>query len=315
MPFLIIGAAVLLLVLIVLGVARWSFGKAFYMPAKKKKVDPHLFFGNERDMQYKEPMMKWVRDVEGRPYERIEITSRDGLRLVGRFYPAKNSDNRVEIFFHGWRGAALRDGCGAAGLTQKSGVNLILVDQRAHGESDGNVITFGIKEKYDCLDWINYAVERFGSDVKIMLSGVSMGASTVLMASELDLPPQVKGISADCGYSSPESIIRKVCRDMGISDKIGYPFVCLAARLFGGFSMKDGGAVEAVKHAKVPILIIHGEEDDFVPFSMAKEIYDACASEKYYLAVKDAGHGLSFFCDFDTYEALEREFQARIYRD
>jgi fermentation-respiration switch protein FrsA (DUF1100 family) len=100
---------------------------------------------------------------------------------------------------------------------------------------------------------------------------------------------------------------------MGISDKLGYPFVRLGARVFGGFSMKDGGAVEAVKHAKVPILIIHGEEDDFVPFSMAKEIYDACASEKYYLAVKGAGHGLSFFCDFDTYAAAEKEFQARIY--
>ena len=190
-----------------------------------------------------------------------------------------------------------------------------MVDQRAHGESDGNVITFGIQEKYDCLDWVNYAVERFGPEVKIMLSGVSMGASTVLMASELDLPPQVVGISADCGYSSPEAIIRKVCRDMGISDKLGYPFVCLGARVFGGFSMKDGGAVEAVKHAKVPILIIHGEEDDFVPFSMAREIYDACASEKYYLAIKGAGHGLSFFCDFDTYAEEERVFQARIYGD
>ena len=146
MPFLIVGAVVLLLVLIVLGFARWSFGKAFYMPAKKKKVDPHLFFGNERDMQYKKPMMEWVDRALERPFERVEITSRDGLRLVGRFYPAENSDNRLEIFFHGWRGAALRDGCGAAGLTQKSGVNLLLVDQRAHGESDGNVITFGIRE-------------------------------------------------------------------------------------------------------------------------------------------------------------------------
>ena len=109
MPFLIVLAVLLGLAAIVLGIARWSFGKAFAMPNKKKKVDPHLFFGNERDMQYKEPMMRWVDDALSRPFERVEITSHDGLRLVGRFYPAPNSDGRLEIFFHGWRGAALRE--------------------------------------------------------------------------------------------------------------------------------------------------------------------------------------------------------------
>lgn len=314
MLFFILGIVLGIIFAIALFFVGFSFSKAFYMPTKKKHVDPHRFFGNGKHLEYKAPMLEWVARVEERPYERVEITSRDGLRLFGRLYPVEGS--RVcEIFFHGWRGAALRDGCGAAGLTQAAGHSLLLVDQRAHGDSEGNVITFGIKEKYDCVDWARYVAERFGPDIKILLSGISMGASTVLMASSLDLPPEVKGISADCGYTSPEAIIRKVCRDMGISDKIGYPFVRLGARVFGGFSIQDGGAIEAVKHTKLPILIIHGDDDDFVPFSMAKEIYDACASEKYYLAVKGAGHGLCFFCELDTYRETVRAFQERIYRE
>jgi fermentation-respiration switch protein FrsA (DUF1100 family) len=163
------------------------------------------------------------------------------------------------------------------------------------------VISFGINEKHDCLAWANYVVERFGPNVSILLGGVSMGAATVLMASSLPLPPNVKAITADCPYSSPEAIIRKVARDMKISDKLGYPFIAISARLFGKFSMRDGGAVEAVKHARVPIMIMHGEGDEFVPFSMGREIFDACAGEKSFLAIPKAGHGLSYFYDTDTY--------------
>ena len=149
-------------------------------------------------------------------------------------------------------------------MAWNSGYNLLLIEQRALGGSEGRTITFGIKEKYDCLSWINYAIERFGKDVKIILGGVSMGAATVLMASALDLPKNVKCISADCGYTSPEAIIRKVCReDMGIPDWLGFPFVRLGARIYGGFSILDGGAIEAVKQAKVPLMIMHGDEDDF----------------------------------------------------
>ncbi len=313
MGYWIAGVVFFILAVLFFGGTYWCFQKAFYMPTKYKKGDPHEFFGEERDRFCREPMLALVKELEARPYERVCIRSRDGLQLVGRFYPSPDSD-RLEIFFHGWRGTALRDGCGGGRLARESGHNLLMVDQRAHGESDGHVITFGIKEKYDCLDWVNYAVERFGPEVKILLSGVSMGAATVLMASALPLPEQVKGISADCGYSSPEAIIRKVCRDMGISDRIGFPFIRVAARLYGGFSIKDGGAVDAVSRAKLPILLIHGDEDGFVPFFMSEQIYDACASERQLLRVPKAGHGLSFFYDYDAYVTTVRTFQARIWQ-
>lgn len=300
MPFLILGIALILLAVVFYAILRWCYGKAFYFSDEKKKTNTRTSVDQVKDAFAHESMMQLAMELEQLPSEAVTIRSRDGLKLCGRYYHISDS-NRLEILFHGWRSNALRDACGGAKIARDVGYNLLIVDQRSHGKSDGNTITFGIKERYDCLDWVNYAVERFGPDIRILLGGVSMGAATVLMASALKLPSNVKGITADCGYSSPEAIIRKVCRDMGISDRLGYPFVRMSARLLGRFSLKDGGAVEAVKHAKIPIMIMHGEEDDFVPFSMAGEIYDAIASEKKFLAIPKAGHGLAYFYDTETY--------------
>ena len=98
---------------------------------------------------------------------------------------------------------------------------------------------------------------------------------------------------------------------MKIPDWLGFPFVRLGARLFGKFSIMDGGAVEAVKHAKVPLMIMHGDEDDFVPFSMCHEIFDAIPGEKTLLTVKNAGHGMSYFVETERYEKTLREFESK----
>ncbi len=311
MLFLIVGGTILIILPVLLFFARWCYKKAFYMPKKEKLVDPRVFTLQGDAEAFTQPILDRIEALERAPYERVTIRSHDGLSLAGRFYPIEGS-RVVEIFFHGWRGTALRDGCGGGTEALAAGHNLLLIDQRAHGASEGNVITFGIKEKEDCLSWIDYVIGRMGDDVKILLSGISMGAATVLMASELELPPAVKGIVADCGYTSPEAIIRKVCRDMGISDCVGYPVVKLSARLFGHFSMRDAGAVEAVKRARVPILIIHGEGDGFVPFSMAEELAHAAGENCRFVRIPKAEHGLSFFYDYAAYMNAVRAFHASV---
>jgi len=310
--WIVIGIA-LLLAIFVLAVARWCYGQAFYAPESKKKLDPHTFFGAPESEFCHAPMTALVDELLGTPCELVSITSRDGLKLTGRLYRFSD-DARVEILFHGWRSSGIRDSSGGAKIARDLGYNLLIVDQRAHGDSDGNTITFGIKEKYDCVDWVRFVIGIFGEDVKILLGGVSMGAATVLMAAGLDeLPHQVKAITADCGYSSPEAIIRKVCRDRGIPDAVGYPFLRLGARLYGGFSLKDGGAVDAVKRAKVPIMIMHGDADDFVPYSMAEELFAACVGEKYLLTIPRAGHGLAYFYDTERYTNEVAAFKQRAF--
>ena len=139
-----------------------------------------------------------------------------------------------------------------------------------------------------------------------------MGAATVLMASGLELPENVKGIIADCPYSSPEEIIKKECGKMGLPPKLAYPFVRLGAMIFGGFDPSSATAKDAVKAAKVPILIIHGEADDFVPCSMSREIIDACASDKTLITIPLAGHGVSYIVDRPLYEKSVEEFLKKI---
>ena len=176
---------------------------------------------------------------------------------------------------------SLRDFSGGAYECISRGHNLLLIDQRAHGKSDGKVITFGIKERFDVKSWIDYSIHRHGENVKIMLYGISMGAATVLMASELNLPKNVVGIVADCPYSSPKAIIKKVTGEMGLPATLFYPFIRLGALIFGGFDPSSAAPILAVKNTDIPILLIHGDADDFVPCEMSDEISESGRTVKY----------------------------------
>ena len=162
---------------------------------------------------YYPAMAQWARETKALPQERVSIKSFDGLTLYGTFYEFAPGAP-VELMFHGYRGSAQRDLSGGVQRCFKLGRSCLLVDQRASGESEGKVITFGIREHKDCLAWVDFLVEKFGSDVSIILTGVSMGAATVLMAAGHPLPENVLGVLADCSYSSPKEIIQKVIGDM-----------------------------------------------------------------------------------------------------
>ena len=236
------------------------------------------------------------------PFEEVSIISRDGLKLYGRYYHHKDGAP-LSIFFHGYRSGPILDGNGAYLICEKRGYNVLIVTQRAHGKSEGNVMTFGIRERFDCLDWIGYVNERFGAKTPIILMGMSMGAATVLMAAGEDLPENVKGVIADSPFTAPGDIIRTVMKDYKLPDKWLYPLARLSAKVYGGFDLEETSAREAVKKSKVPILFIHGDDDRFVPCHMGKECYEGCSSTKRILLVEGAGHGLSHGVDAAGYEA------------
>ena len=251
--------------------------------------------------------------LNARPYERVQIASFDGLRLAGRYYHTKDGAP-LAILCHGYRGTPSRDFCGGADICFNKRFNVLLIEERAHCTSEGHTITFGVKERYDVLAWVNYAVERFGTDLKILLAGISMGGGTVLMASGLPLPKNVRGILADCPFTSPAEMIMVFGRAKKLPMKIAYPMAGLAAKLFGGFSLKDADAVEAVKHAKVPILIIHGEADGLVPCDMSRRIAEANPVQITRYTFPGADHGLSYIVDTERYTRLVGEYCDRIFR-
>ena len=299
------------LAILILLISYYAYRRAFYAKAKnpseyKVKLPEGEIYQEEYDRAI--AFIKVLNEID---YEKVTIRSRDGKTLAARYYHVADGAP-VHIEFHGYRSRATTDFCGINVLVRDLGHNTLLVDQRAHGESDGKSITFGIKERYDCLDWANYVIDRFGKDTKIILSGLSMGGATVLMATELDLPENIVGIMADCPYSSPKEIIKQECEKMKLPANLAYPFVRLGAIIFGGFDPSASTAKDAVKKAKVPILIIHGENDDFVPCQMSREIYDACASDKTLITIPKAGHGISYIIDRPKYEKSVEDFLKKV---
>lgn len=308
---IIIGCVLLGVVLLVLLFAYYTYRMAFYSDRKKTHRRYCDLSGEPPEIQtLSNSLVDRIMDM---PYEDVNIKSYDGLKLHARYY--HNRDGAaVEIQFHGYKSVSRRDLSGAVPEALSQGRNVLLIDHRAHGDSEGRSITFGAKEKYDALSWVNYAVERFGEDVEILLYGISMGGGTVLMASALDLPKNVKGIVADCPFSSAGEIILKVAAEMGFPKKPVHPFIRLGAKLFAGFSLDEASAVDAVGITDIPILIIHGEGDGFVPCEMSRQIHKAGPTTELRTFPK-AGHGLCYLYYREEYMKCVTEFYNRIFTE
>lgn len=289
----------------------YRFG--FYSPRGKQNNDHNILVHMKSQEQY-DNTIALIDSLNARPFEKVRIRSFDGLILSGRYYHT-NDAAPLAILCHGYRGTPSRDFCGGANICFDMGMNVLLIEERAHCSSEGHTISFGVNERFDVLLWTQYAVERFGSEVRILLAGISMGAGTVLMASALELPENVKGILADCPFTSPADIVMHVGRSMKLPMKAAYPLACLAAEFFGGFSLTDADASEAVRSAKVPILLIHGEEDELVPCEMGKKIADANPDMVEFHSFPGAHHGLSYVEDTPLYTRLVKTFCERIFAE
>ena len=252
-----------------------------------------------------EIMFSLISDMDALAYERVYAKSFDGLTLTARYYHIKDGAP-VQLQCHGYRGNPIRDFCGGSKLARELQHNFMVIEQRAHQDSQGNVISFGVNERKDVCVWHDYLVERFGKEVQILLYGVSMGAATVLMAGAYNLS-NVRCIVADCPYSTPPAIIKKVAKGMGFPAFLAMPLAYTGAFLFGRFHLNGASAVEGAKRTRVPVLLIHGESDGFVPCDMSREI--ARGNPHVRLETfPDADHALSFIKDFERYRRVCFEF-------
>lgn len=282
-------------------IAYICFRMAFFVSKKQRTESAAMPLPpGEIYEPYHAQMRAWSEEVGAMAYEELTGTSFDGLKLRGKYYEC-TPGAVIELMFHGYRGTAERDLCGGVQRAFALGHNVLIVDQRASGKSEGKVISFGINESRDCLVWMEHTIDRFGPEVKLILTGISMGAATVMMASGRKLPENVIGVLADCGYTSPKEIICKVIKQMGLPEALAYPFVKLGARIFGGFNLENGSPLEAMKSCTVPVIFFHGEADDFVPCDMSRRNHEACAARKRLVSVPGAGHGLAFPADPEGY--------------
>ncbi len=236
----------------------------------------------------------------------------DKLKLHATYFPEiQNMDGKkkVAICFHGYTSQGLADYIGLSDYYLKRGFAMLLPDARAHGQSEGEYIGFGCLDRKDALVWIDWVIQECGEDVEIILHGTSMGGATVLMASGLDLPKQVKGIVSDCGFTSPKEVFTHVLNSM--YHLPAFPAIQgadIINKKLAGYGMDECNAKQEVRKAKVPILFIHGSNDTFVPCKMCHEIYDYCAAPKKKLIVEGAAHAESYYKDMEKYEQALTDF-------
>ena len=285
----------------------------FYSPNKNQNDDRRLARVSQIPNR-RAQILKMIDEVREIPYETVEILSRDDFVLRGR-YMEQTPGAPICICFHGYRGTPNRDLYGPIRLLREMGFNLLLVEHRAHCSSESNTITMGVKERFDCLDWTEYVQYRFGREVPVLLVGVSMGATSVMMASEFAFPDSVKGIIADCPFTSAKDIVFYRAQQLHLMPRSATLFTEAAARIYGGFSLYGPNAIESVKRTRLPILLIHGESDYAVPSYMSEQIRNANREQIELHLFPRAGHALSYLLYPDRYEACYRSFIRRVLKD
>ena len=276
--------------------------------SRRKEPAPEVFEDNVHLAPYLSEIRAAVDWFHSANPETLRITSFDAIPLAAWYVPAENARGTV-ICMHGYHGSPLGDFSLAAKFFHDHNWNVLLPHERAHGESGGRYLTFGVHERFDCRDWAKAIDEKNNSGLPIVLYGISMGCATVVMSSGLELPKNVACIIADCGYTSPFNEIAHVLKTSYHLPL--FPIIYLSdmlARLIAGFSLKECSTLDVLKINKIPVLFIHGDADNFVPTYMSRQNYEACVAEKELLIVKDSPHAINYALDRKNYEQVMTAF-------
>lgn len=305
MVIAIIVSSILLFLIIIFFLAVFILYRfVFYSPRKGQINDMNL----EDSKQYKgfeDRIKDLIINLKKEPYQDVYISSNEGYQLRARRYDNPSS-NRVAILCHGYRGTSYRDFCGGAREVLDAKMNMLLIDQRAHGASQGHSITFGIRETDDVLKWVDYARQEYGEDKQIVLIGISMGAFTVLNCSNRVLENTL--IIADCPYASPREILQNTIKMIHLPVKFFYALTNLSSIMFSHTNMNKASAYDAVKDSSCKILIIHGDNDSVVPYECSKKLAEAYPNKIRYELFPGADHGMSYVVDTKRYQRIISEF-------
>lgn len=289
----------------------------FYELAVKR--GPKDFLQKNADLEVSDKAMNlflngdWIGWVADQNFERLTLTSRDGLKLSGYYLPASKPTDKLVILTHGYLGNAKQMGLFGQHYHNDLDYNIFMPDARGHGKSEGNYYGFGWPDRLDLIDWTQLLVEKLGTDIKVVYHGLSMGAATVLMASgEEELPSQVKAIIADSPYASVYQLFQYQMNRM--FHLPAFPLLdstSVLTKIRAGYSFREASALKEVEKTSVPILYIHGESDTFVPTELTKDLYRHTSSDAELYLVPNANHGESIALDEDKYNMKIDQFLNR----
>lgn len=272
-----------------------AFGLAGYLFAcgRRRPLDVALLPPDSPRAEYARRCTRAQAELSALPHEELFIRARDGKRLYGELYHGEKEDAFV-ILVHGYHSSPTFD-FGTIGKFYLSlGYSLLFVTQRAHGKSDGALITYGGKESADLALWTHTLAQRYPR-AKILLHGVSMGGGTALLATEHPLPENVRAVVDDCTYTCAFDEIAHVAKKSFHLPRTCVHAVNLWSVLLTGVDLRKVSPKRAGARCTLPKLYIHGDADTFVPFYMGEENYAAAAEPKRFFPVAGARHAMSFF--------------------
>ena len=281
----------ILLLVVILGVGG-LVGNYFYNLALNPFTSKDMIFGDDDDdtSLEVEADVNWL--IKDSNYIDTYITSSDNLKLHAYKVKNENKTDKWAIVVHGYTSEGKLLSSKAKHL-YNMGYNVLVPDLRSHGTSEGNYIGMGWHDRLDIIDWINYIVKN-NPKSEIALHGTSMGSATVLMVSGEKLPSNVKAIVADCGYTSVYDEFSYQLKQL--FNLPAFPimnFSDVVTHIRAGYCLNDASAINQVKKSTTPILYIHGDKDDFVPYYMMDELYNATNSEKEKLTIEGGEHANS----------------------
>lgn len=290
-------------IIIIFGISLGFVGNYFYNLALNPNTSKDIVFGTPEEAeatsgQVLDSDVTWL--LNDSNYTDEYITSSDKLKLHSYKVTNQNNSNKWVIAVHGYTSEGINMSTYAKHYYD-NGYNVLIPDLRAHGLSEGNYIGMGWDDRLDIISWINYILNE-NPNAEIILHGVSMGAATVLMTSGEEIPSNVKAIVADCGYTSVWDEFAYQLDDLFSLPE--FPILnvsSIVAKIRAGYFLGEASSLKQVKNSKTPILYIHGDKDDFVPYYMMEELYNATSSEKEMLTIEGAEHAKASEVDPETY--------------
>ena len=248
----------------------------------------------------------------GVQWEHAEVRTPDDLVLRGWLLVPNEWNGEAVMAMHGFTSTRLGM-VERARLHLRCGFAVLMPDMRGHGASDGEIVTFGAKEAADVRLWGDWLCERLG--VKNFWGhGQSMGSAVLIAA--LPQEPRLRGVVAESAYAKFRDVAYdRMAARVGISRTLARTALLLVgewgllyARLRYGVSLRRVKPVEAIRETRVPVLLIHGSQDEAIPPYHSQRLHSVNREMTHLWIVQGAGHTTSLEVGGEQYERLVTEW-------
>lgn len=315
--FISVLVTVLILFLVFILFCFFGFKKIFSREKNREKTERNFYKKLEKHKG--ETLIKNIKNnssaFEDAEYKEVAILSIDNYHLCGRLYMAKNGKGEKSVILcHGYKTSGPIDFCNAFQMYRDMNFNILLIDERASGKSQGKYTSMGIMESFDIVGWCRWLELCFGTETEIIIHGVSTGAFAAIAAAvNPEMPINIKGIIAESVYPLIRDTVYNIAeKNLAFLTKPAMPFINLFYKNHVGFDMRDFSLYTISKSVKIPVLFIHSAKDSVAPFKNTENLVGRIPAKAEMVKIEKAPHGLCFAKEGEQCENAIKKFIGEI---